>query len=120
VFEKRGKSVEVDVSGSLVTSDSDLSIRAALDGHALARAPRHAVEPHLAAGNLVMVLEDWRPKSVGFYFYYPSRRQMPAALQALVEILKVQASSRRADPPASSRPLHARPGRSRASRPAAK
>ena len=120
VFEKRGKSVEVDVSGSLVTSDSDLSIRAALDGLALARVPRHAVEPHLAARTLVTVLEDWRPKSVGFYLYYPSRRQMPAALQALVEMLKAQASSRRADAAASSRPPQARSGPPRASRLVAK
>jgi DNA-binding transcriptional LysR family regulator len=120
VFEKRGKSVEVDVSGSLVTSDSDLSIRAALDGLALARVPRHAVEPHLAARTLVTVLEDWRPKSVGFYLYYPSRRQMPAALQALVEMLNAQASSRRADAAASSRPPQARSGPPRASRLVAK
>src|SRR5216110_667764 len=48
IFEKRGKSVEVDVTGSLITGDSDLAIRAALDGVALARVPRHAVEVHLA------------------------------------------------------------------------
>jgi len=38
-FEKRGKTVEVDVTGSLIAGDSDLAIRAALDGVALARVP---------------------------------------------------------------------------------
>jgi len=97
VFEKRGKSVEVDVTGSLITGDSDLAVRAALDGVALARVPRHAVAAHLAAKTLVAVLEDWRPRSVGFYLYYPSRRQMPAALQALIDTLKAEIPARRAD-----------------------
>jgi DNA-binding transcriptional LysR family regulator len=93
-FEKRGKSLEVDVTGSLITSDSDLAVRAALDGVALARVPRHAVEEYLADKALVAVLEEWKPRSVGFYLYYSSRRQMPAALQALIDALKAELSGR--------------------------
>jgi len=91
-FEKRGKSLEVDVTGSLISSDSDLVVRAALDGVALARVPHHTVVQHLAAKTLVAVLEDWKPRSVGFYLYYSSRRQMPAALQALIDTLRAQLS----------------------------
>lgn len=94
-FEKRGKSIEVDVSGSLVAGDSGLAVRAALDGLALARVPLHTAQEHLAARTLTAVLEDWRPRSVGFYLYYPSRRQMPAALQALIVTLKAEASTKR-------------------------
>jgi DNA-binding transcriptional LysR family regulator len=94
-FEKRGKSIEVDVTGSLITGDSDLALRAALDGIAVARIPLHAVEEYLAAKTLVAVLEAWMPRSVGFYLYYPSRRQMPAALQALISTLKAEVSARR-------------------------
>jgi DNA-binding transcriptional LysR family regulator len=94
-FEKRGRSIEVDVTGSLIAGDSDLAVQAALDGLALARVPRHAVEGHLAAKRLVAVLEDWRPPSVGFYLYYPSRRQTPAALQALIDTLKAEIPLRR-------------------------
>ena len=102
-FEKRGRSMEVDVTGSLITADSDLAVRAALDGLALARVPRHTVEVHLATRTLVAVLEDWRPRSVGFYLYYPSRRQMPAALQALINLLKAELSTRRAGASSQSR-----------------
>jgi DNA-binding transcriptional LysR family regulator len=94
-FEKRGKAVEVDVAGSLIVGDSDLAVRAALDGVALARVPLHAAQSHLAAKTLVSLLEEWRPRSVGFYLYYPSRRQMPAALQALIATLKAETSSQR-------------------------
>jgi DNA-binding transcriptional LysR family regulator len=98
VFEKRGRNVEVDVSGSLIAGDSELAVRAALDGVALARVPRSSAEAYLANGSLVAVLEDWRPRSVGFYLYYPSRRQMPAALQALIDTLKAEAAVRRDGP----------------------
>lgn len=96
-FEKRGKGIEVDVTGSLIAGDSELAVRAALDGVALARVPLHTVEAYLAAKTLVAVLEDWRPRSVGFYLFYPSRRQMPAAVQALIATLKAEIPARRAE-----------------------
>ncbi len=91
-FEKRGKSVEVAVTGSLISSEADLAIRAALDGLGIARVPAIYVESHIASKRLVPLLEDWTPRSVGFFLYYPSRRQMPAALQALINALKSHVS----------------------------
>jgi len=90
-FEKRGKSLEVEVNGSLITSDGDLALRAALDGVGIARIPAYMVEPHIAAKRLARLLAEWAPRSVGFYLYYPSRRQMPAALQAFIDVLKAHA-----------------------------
>lgn len=43
----------------------------------------------IARGQLVRVREDWCPPFGGFFLYYPSRRHQPAALQALVEALRV-------------------------------
>lgn len=94
-FERRGKAIEVDVTGSLIAGDSSLAVRLALDGIAIARIPYHVVEPHIVARKLVPLLEDWRPRSVGFYLYYPSRRQMPAALQALIATLKAELAAQR-------------------------
>src|SRR5215472_5930933 len=87
-FEKRGKGLEVLVTGSLITSDGDLAVRAALDGVGIARVPRSSIEALVRERRLVPLLEDWMPRSVGFFLYYPSRRQMPAALQAFVDFLK--------------------------------
>ena len=115
-FEKRGRSIEVDVTGSLIAGDSDLAVRAALDGVALARVPLHAVEAHLAAKTLVAVLEDWRPRSVGFYLYYPSRRQMPVAVQALIAALKAGIPAPRADAISAPRSSARQPAKGRASR----
>jgi DNA-binding transcriptional LysR family regulator len=35
------------------------------------------------------VLEDWCPPFPGYFLCYPSRRQQPAALAALIEILRL-------------------------------
>jgi DNA-binding transcriptional LysR family regulator len=43
----------------------------------------------LTSGKLLRVLEDWCPAFPGFYLYYPSRRQVPAALAALIETLRL-------------------------------
>jgi DNA-binding transcriptional LysR family regulator len=87
-FEKRGKSMEVVVKGSLIVSDGDLAVRAALDGVGLARLPLSVIDAHIARKRLVPLLEDWAPRSVGFYLYYPSRRQVPAALKAFIGFIK--------------------------------
>jgi DNA-binding transcriptional LysR family regulator len=87
-FEKRGRSLEVAVKGSLIVSDGDLALRAAADGVGIARLPATSVGPLISGKRLVPLLEDWQPRSVGFFLYYPSRRQTPAALQAFVDFLK--------------------------------
>jgi DNA-binding transcriptional LysR family regulator len=88
-FEKRGKPVTVAISGPLIFNDVDLTIRAAADGVGLAFALEEHVADRIARGELVRVLEDWCPPFDGFFLYYPSRRQQPAALQALVDTLRV-------------------------------
>ena len=88
-FEKRGKPVTVSVTGPLIVNDVELTLRAALDGVGLAFALEEHAAEHIARGGLVRVLEDWCPPFDGFFLYYPSRRHQPAALQALVDALRV-------------------------------
>jgi DNA-binding transcriptional LysR family regulator len=97
IFERRGRSMEVAVDGSLIVSDGDLALRAARDGVGIARLPISSVEPDIAAGRLVPLLEDWAPLSVGFFLYYPSRRQTPAALKAFIEFLRQHSRRSAAD-----------------------
>jgi len=35
------------------------------------------------------VLEDWSPSFEGFFLYYPGHRQVPAALRALIDMLRI-------------------------------
>ena len=88
-FEKNGDAVVVDVSGPLVVDDADLMIRAAIDGLGLTFSFEEYVAPQIASGALVRVLEDWCSPFAGYFLYYPSRRQQPAALSALIETLRL-------------------------------
>src|SRR5207249_11593461 len=65
-------------------------IRAAIDGLGLTFSFEEYVAPQIASGALVRVLEDWCPPFAGYFLYYPSRRQQPAALSALIETLRLQ------------------------------
>jgi DNA-binding transcriptional LysR family regulator len=89
-FDKGKQSLAVSVNGPLILDDVEVMIRAAVDGVGLAFVSEEHVAHHLASGALVRVLEDWCPPFPGFFLYYPSRRQLPAALSALIETLRLK------------------------------
>lgn len=91
-FERGGVELAVEVDGPLTMNDQSLMIEAALDGVGLTYAFEGQVERHVAEGRLVRVLEDWCPYYSGFYLYYPSRRQLPAALRAFVDFVRADMS----------------------------
>jgi DNA-binding transcriptional LysR family regulator len=88
-FDKGKQSLAVAVQGPLIVDDVELLIRAAIDGAGLAFMLEAHAALHLASGALVRVLEDWCPPFAGYFLYYPSRRQQPAALSALIETLRL-------------------------------
>lgn len=88
-FEKGRKALSVAVHGPLIVDDLDLVIRAALDDVGLAYMDEDKAAPHLASGALLRVLEEWCQPFPGFFLYYPSRRQQPAALSAVISVLRL-------------------------------
>lgn len=91
-FGEGATEVEVAVAGPLTVNDADLAVAAALDGVGLAYVLDPRVLDLVEAGRLVRVLEAWCPPFPGFYLYHPSRRQAPAALRALIGVLRDQLS----------------------------
>jgi DNA-binding transcriptional LysR family regulator len=87
-FEKGGKMLEVAVGGSLILNDAELLLRAAVDGVGLVYAISEFLAAPVADGRLVRLLEDWMPRPANFFLYYPTRRQVPATLQALIDFLR--------------------------------
>ena len=43
----------------------------------------------ISEGRLIQVLKDWCPTFQGYFLYYPSRRNQPAALSALIDTLRL-------------------------------
>jgi DNA-binding transcriptional LysR family regulator len=87
-LEKDGREVRVRGEGQLVFNNLGLRVQSALDGLGLAYIPDDTVLPHVSAGRLVRVLEDWCPYFPGYHLYYPSRRHSSPALALLVGLLR--------------------------------
>ena len=90
-FEKRGEAVAIDVPGQLTLDDTDLQLLAALAGEGLAFVSDISAAKSIAAALLLPVLEDWSPVYPGLCLYYPSRRNIPARLRALIDLAREQA-----------------------------
>jgi DNA-binding transcriptional LysR family regulator len=87
-FERNRKSRRISVDGRVMVNDTDLAVRAAVDGLGIAYTIEDLAEPFLRSGQLVRVLEDWSPSFEGLYLYYPGHRQVPAALRALIDMIR--------------------------------
>ena len=87
-FEKDGHELRVRVEGRLVFNNIALRVNAAVNGLGLAYLPEDVVQPHLADGRLIRVLDDWCPPFSGYHLYYPSRKQPSAAFALLVNALR--------------------------------
>ncbi len=87
-LEKDGRAVNVRVEGQLVVNDIAIVRQAAVDGLGLCYLPRDYLEPHIDAGDLVPVLEQWCPPFPGYHLYYPSRRQQTPALVAFIAAVR--------------------------------
>jgi DNA-binding transcriptional LysR family regulator len=88
-FQKDEQSLTLAVAGSLITDDEAFMEQAALNGVGLVFTVEQFAARHIASGALVRVLEDWCQPFPGFFLYYPSRHQQPAALTALIATLRI-------------------------------
>jgi DNA-binding transcriptional LysR family regulator len=87
-FERNGKSRKISVDGPLMVNDSYFAVRAAVDGLGIAYTIEGLAAPFLRSGQLIRVLEDWSPSFDGLFLYYPGHRQVPAALRALIDMIR--------------------------------
>jgi DNA-binding transcriptional LysR family regulator len=88
-FEKGRKTVTVNPQGPVTFDDSELVIQAVLDGIGIGTAIEEPLKELIVKKRLVQVLEDWCPTFPGYFLYYPSRRNQPAALAALIQTLRM-------------------------------
>jgi DNA-binding transcriptional LysR family regulator len=88
-FEKGRKALTVNPQGPATFDDPDLVVRAVLNGVGIGTAVEEPLAEMIAKGRLVQVLRDWCPTFPGYFLYYPSRRNQPAALAALINTLRL-------------------------------
>ncbi|SFS03124.1 DNA-binding transcriptional regulator, LysR family [Granulicella pectinivorans] len=88
-FEKGSRALTVSPQGPVSFDDPELVIQAVLEGVGIGTAMENGLLGLIAEGKLVQVLKDWCPSFPGYFLYYPSRRNQPAALAALIETLRL-------------------------------
>ncbi len=87
-FERNGHEQKFSAEGRVMVNNPAMAVRAAADGLGIAYLIEVLVEPYLRSGQLIRVLEDWSPCFEGLFLYYPSHRQVPAALRALIDMIR--------------------------------
>jgi DNA-binding transcriptional LysR family regulator len=116
-FERRGERLAVPVGGNLSANESRVLLTAVLEGAGIGMQPVYSAAPLVASGQVVALLPEWRPQALGVHGVYSSRRQMPAALRAMLDFLVERFREPRHWPPPAS-PAR-RPGTARARNPTA-
>jgi len=100
-FEKKGKKVEIDVKGPVISNHEDVVVDAVLQGLGLLYAyDMDRIDDAVARGLLKPVLTGWSLTSPGLYLYYSNRRHPQPALRAFIDCLLDRdepASKRRAN-----------------------
>jgi len=87
-LHKGRKQIQVRVEGQLTFNGTYQILAATLDGFGLGYIPEDLAKPHVEAGRLKWVLEDWFPTFPGYHVYYPSRRQSSKALAVVIDALR--------------------------------
>jgi len=90
-FERGDKKFNVRVQGQLTFNTSPEIVDAALAGLGLACLVEDEFAPHIQAGRLIRVLQDWCPPFAGYHLYYPSRRQPSVAFSLVLQALRLDA-----------------------------
>jgi DNA-binding transcriptional LysR family regulator len=90
-----GKTVEFEAHGSVIVNETDFAVNAALEGLGVTYSVEEYMTPMISTGRLVCLLGDYSPPVSGTFLFYPSRRQNPAALRALIEFMRASAHEAR-------------------------
>jgi len=90
-FEREGEVVTVDVDGPLIVrlgGGVELAVDTAVAGIGVIHLFEEWLQPQLASGALVPVLEDWWQPFTGPFLYYQGRERLPAPLRAFVDFVQ--------------------------------
>jgi DNA-binding transcriptional LysR family regulator len=90
-FERAGEVVRVEPQGPLIVSvggATDLAVVAAIAGVGIIQLFEDWLRPHLEAGVLKPVLQDWWQPFSGPFLYFSGRRLVPPPLRAFLDFIK--------------------------------
>uniref|UniRef100_B0T977 Transcriptional regulator, LysR family n=1 Tax=Caulobacter sp. (strain K31) TaxID=366602 RepID=B0T977_CAUSK len=86
-FERDGKEVKVDGVSRLSVNESNAHLAAGLAGLGVLQSFEWKLRPALRSGQLVSILDDWRPSTYPFHVLYPPNRFMNTRLRVFIDWL---------------------------------
>ncbi len=89
-YSHRGRDVDVEVDGPLITNDGDTLLAAVRAGAGITCAFEVQVADDIAAGRLVPLLKPWWPTFPGFCLYHPSRTHVPRKLRVFIDFMQAR------------------------------
>ncbi|MGQ3297299.1 LysR substrate-binding domain-containing protein [Reyranella sp.] len=87
-FEKRGETVQIDVTGPITLDEASLARATVLEGLGVGYFLEQDVRDDIEDGRLVRILDDWTPPIADLCLYYPGRRNPSAALKAFIALAR--------------------------------
>lgn len=89
-LESGDRSEVVSVDWAAILNETILAIELAEPGGGIAYCLENRVTTQLAEGRLQRVLPEWTSMGPAFHLYYPSRRQLPESLRALLRLIQAE------------------------------
>jgi DNA-binding transcriptional LysR family regulator len=87
-FDRNGEQMAIDVPGPVMLDESPSILTLLLGGAGLMYGPEPLLAPLVKTGTVRLVLKDWTSPGPGFHVYYSSRRQVPAGLRLLIDLIR--------------------------------
>jgi DNA-binding transcriptional LysR family regulator len=83
---RNGAKEELELQGryAVATDDGNACLAAGLAGMGVLWLPRYMAEPHVAAGELTALFEDWQLDPMPLYLAYPQNRHLSAKLRVFI------------------------------------
>lgn len=84
-MQRDGQTVQVGARYVVAVNDAGALLDAGLAGLGIMRLPRFMADPHLASGELVVVLQDWQTEPTSLFVAFPPNRHVSAKLRVFVD-----------------------------------
>jgi DNA-binding transcriptional LysR family regulator len=84
-FSGDGETIEIEGHHRIAVNESNSHVATALAGLGLVQTADFMARPHVDRGELIAVLDDWRPAPLPVYVAYPPNRHLSAKLRVFVD-----------------------------------
>jgi DNA-binding transcriptional LysR family regulator len=86
-FERNGEKIEIHGQGIFSVNESNAHLACGLAGLGVIHTFTYTVQPHIERGELVPILQDWRPPRYPFHVLYPPNRHLSNRVRVFIDWL---------------------------------